>query len=257
MEYEARILVVDDELPVCKSICSVFTNEKCTVDMALSGEEAIEKEKECRYDIIITDLMMPGMSGMEFLKAMIAKCPDAKVIMITGYPSIKTAVQSTKLGAFDYLPKPFTPDELRTLVSRALKQKQLANKTVAGKEPDISVPEGLYYIPENSWVKEESDGNVRIGIHHNFLKTIGEIASIEMPELNKMRYQGETYLRITDINGRVHRLWTPVTGRIVAINEEIKKDRSKLKDDPYNDGWLIKIASAHLQDDLKDLVPLK
>ena len=118
MAYKAKILVVDDEIPVCKSISSVLENERYTVDTALSGEEALKKDKESEYDVIITDLMMPGISGMELLKIVKNKRTDCKVIMVTGYPSLKTAVQSTKLGAFDYIPKPFTPNELRIIMRK-------------------------------------------------------------------------------------------------------------------------------------------
>jgi len=95
-------------------------NNEYEVDMALSGEEALKKEDEKKYDVIVADLMMPGLSGIDLLKALKAKNSGARVIMITGYPTMKTTVQSMQIGAFDYLPKPFLPNELRSLVARAL-----------------------------------------------------------------------------------------------------------------------------------------
>jgi len=111
-----KILVVDDELPVCKSIASALTGDEYTVDTALSGEEALEFQEKKHYDAIIADLMMPGISGLELLKKVKMNRPDTLMIMITGYPSIRTAVEAIKLGAFDYLPKPFTPNDLRSIV---------------------------------------------------------------------------------------------------------------------------------------------
>ncbi len=126
-----RILVVDDEITVCKSIRQALLNDEYEVDMALSGEEALKKEDDKKYDVVVADLMMPGLSGIDLLKALKAKDSAAKVIMITGYPTMKTTVQSMQIGAFDYLPKPFLPTELRSVVARALQAVEQESK--AGK----------------------------------------------------------------------------------------------------------------------------
>jgi DNA-binding NtrC family response regulator len=115
-----RILVVDDELTVCKSIRQVLVREDCEVDMALNGEEALRLDAERPYDLLIVDLMMPGLSGMDLLKSLKAKNPGARVIMVTGYPTMRNTIQAMQLGAMDFLPKPFLPTTLRTLVAKAL-----------------------------------------------------------------------------------------------------------------------------------------
>ncbi|MCJ7486494.1 MAG: response regulator [Candidatus Aminicenantes bacterium] len=115
-----RILVVDDELTVCKSIRQVLIREDCEVDMALSGEEALRKEAEKPYDVMIVDLMMPGLSGLDLLKMLKARNPKARIIMVTGYPTMKNTLQAMQLGAMDFLPKPFLPTTLRNLVAAAL-----------------------------------------------------------------------------------------------------------------------------------------
>jgi len=115
-----KILVVDDEITVCKSIRQALMNDAYEIDTALSGEEALKKEDEKKYEVIIADLMMPGLSGLDLLKSLKGKNAQAKVIMVTGYPTMKTTVHAMQIGAFDYLPKPFLPGELRSLVARAL-----------------------------------------------------------------------------------------------------------------------------------------
>jgi DNA-binding NtrC family response regulator len=115
-----RILVVDDEINVCKSIRQALLSEAYEIDTSLSGEDALKKEDVKRYDVIVADLMMPGLSGLDLLQALKGKNSSAKVIMITGYPTLKNTVQSVQLGAFDFLPKPFLPSDLRNLVARAL-----------------------------------------------------------------------------------------------------------------------------------------
>jgi len=125
-----RILVVDDELTVCKSIRQVLVGGDCDVDMAQSGEEALRMEAERPYDVMIVDLMMPGLSGMDLLRMLKAKNPKARVIMVTGYPTMRNTLQAMQLGAVDFLPKPFLPTTLRNLVAAAL--------TAGDEEPEGS-----------------------------------------------------------------------------------------------------------------------
>lgn len=115
-----RILVVDDELTVCKSIRQVLVGPDYDVDMAQSGEEALRMEAERPYDVMIVDLMMPGLSGMDLLRMLKARNPKARLIMVTGYPTMKNTLQAMQLGAVDFLPKPFLPTTLRSLVAAAL-----------------------------------------------------------------------------------------------------------------------------------------
>src|SRR5512136_1995735 len=92
-----RILVVDDEINVCKSIRQALLSEAYEIDTSLSGEDALKKEDVKRYDVIVADLMMPGLSGLDLLQALKGKNSSAKVIMITGYPTLKNTVQSVQL----------------------------------------------------------------------------------------------------------------------------------------------------------------
>ena len=133
-----KILVVDDDITVCKSISQAISIEGYDVDTALSGEEALKKDKKNPYHLIITDLMMPGISGLELLKTLKSQRPDLKLIMVTGYPTIKTAVEAIKMGAFDYIAKPFTPQDMRSVIHRALQTTQ--------KEIKTAMPPGLYDI---------------------------------------------------------------------------------------------------------------
>ena len=128
MSYEANFLVVDDEKVVCESCEMTLTDEGHTVKIAMSGKEALEKIKEETFDIALIDLKMPEMDGIEVLRAIKRSYPEITVIMITGYPTIETAVQAQRLGAFDYVLKPFAPDELNIVVARALDNRELARE---------------------------------------------------------------------------------------------------------------------------------
>ena len=115
-----KILVVDDEINVCKSIRRALICDEYEIDMATGGEEALHKEAEKHYDVILVDLMMPGLSGLDLLKSLKGQRSRAQIVMMTGYPSTRTSLDTMQLGAFDYLPKPFIPSEIRNVVIRAL-----------------------------------------------------------------------------------------------------------------------------------------
>ena len=120
-----RILVVDDEMIVCESCKRILEEEGYEVATALSGKEAFEKMKTHPFDIVITDLKMPEIDGMEVLRTLRKEYPDSIIIMITGFSTVETAVEAMKLGAFDYIPKPFTPDEVSIVVKKAIEKKSL------------------------------------------------------------------------------------------------------------------------------------
>jgi DNA-binding NtrC family response regulator len=125
----ARILVVDDEDIVVKSCIRILSDEH-QVDSASNGRDALLKIEEESYDLVILDIMMPGMDGIEVLRRIKETHPDVDVVMVTGLSQIETAVQAMKLGAFDYISKPFDPDELALVVQRVLERRTLVRENV-------------------------------------------------------------------------------------------------------------------------------
>jgi DNA-binding NtrC family response regulator len=123
--YSPRVLVVDDEAVVCESCKRILEEEDYEVECAQNGKDAFIKMKANPFDIVITDLKMPGVDGMEVLRTFRRDYPDAVIIMITGFSTVETAVEAMKLGAFDYIPKPFTPDEVSVVVKKALEKRNL------------------------------------------------------------------------------------------------------------------------------------
>jgi nucleotide-binding universal stress UspA family protein len=107
-----RILVVDDELIVRDSIKEWLEDEGFSVDMAASGPEALDKLSTKSYHLMLTDIKMPGMDGVELLKKAHKRFPDLTVIMMTAYATVETAIEALKIGALDYLLKPFDPEIL-------------------------------------------------------------------------------------------------------------------------------------------------
>ena len=118
---EKTALIIDDEMAVNNNIRKILLKNDYRADQAASKEEALEKISANAYAVVLLDLRIPGVKGLELLAAIRKAQPEAKVIIITGYASIETAKEAARMGAIDYLPKPFTPKEIRGAADKALK----------------------------------------------------------------------------------------------------------------------------------------
>lgn len=109
-----RVLVVDDEIVVQRSCCDIFTekSDRYEIVTVSSGEEALSTLEDQHFNVILTDIKMPGLPGLELVKVIRKRYPKMAIVVITGYATVKTAVQAMKLGAVDFIPKPFTPNEI-------------------------------------------------------------------------------------------------------------------------------------------------
>jgi DNA-binding NtrC family response regulator len=119
-----RALVVDDELSVCKSCEKVLVRAGFDVKTCLAGKQALGMLEQEEFDLLFTDLKMAEMGGMELLQTLRTRFPDIVPVVITGYATIASVVETMKLGAFDYLPKPFTPDEMLVVANRAWEKRR-------------------------------------------------------------------------------------------------------------------------------------
>jgi len=126
----ARILIADDEEIVVRSTVRILESGGYALQTARDGIEALNKIDEAQYDLVILDIMMPRMDGLEVLRRVKEAHPDIEVIMFTGLAQIETAVNCMKLGAFDYLAKPFDPEELKLAVTRALERRSLRQENL-------------------------------------------------------------------------------------------------------------------------------
>jgi len=121
MGKTVTILIIDDEPVVLRSCIKILSRMSgLAIDTASSGREGLEKAQQKKYDLVITDLKMPNMSGLDVLKTLRTQQPDVTVIIFTGYATVDSVREALKLGAFDYIPKPFTPEELRTVIDNAI-----------------------------------------------------------------------------------------------------------------------------------------
>jgi len=119
MNENLNILIVDDEENIRDSCSQMLSRKGHNVNVAEDGYKGLKLIGNRSYDIVILDLKMPGISGMEVLEKIKRDAPETVVIVITGYATVESAVEAMKLGAYDFLPKPFTPDELNVIIKRA------------------------------------------------------------------------------------------------------------------------------------------
>jgi DNA-binding NtrC family response regulator len=145
MNNKERIMIVDDEKIVRESLYHWFMDEGYSVDTAESAEAALKKFDKDKFDLVLLDMKMPGMSGLELLPRLKQIDVDCFVILITAYASVPSAIQALKEGAFDYITKPVDPEELNHIVKNALQQKKLKteNDQLKSKIDELIMPDNL------------------------------------------------------------------------------------------------------------------
>jgi len=121
-EVPPHILVMEDDLSVAKGLEMVLSEEGFDVNLAGTGKLALEAFKQKRFDLLVADLRLPDINGMEVIKQIKAAKPETEVIVITGYGTAATAVEAMKLGVHDFLPKPFTEDQIKKAIDEALQE---------------------------------------------------------------------------------------------------------------------------------------
>ncbi len=250
----ARILVIDDEEIIHSSLEKILGRCGHRVTATFDAQEALERLDQDEFDLVITDLMMPKMNGIELLEEIQRRAPALPVLMLTGYPTIRTAIQALRLGAVDYLAKPFTRQELLGPIARALRRSPGARPPAepapipAGGEgieaPSLALmPGDRLCLREHSWAIYRQDGAMDIGIERSFLDSVHRVSSIEAPHDGDLVEQGYVSLRLTTEGGEVHGVFTPVSGQVIEVNESALEAPAGLDADT----WLMRILPTNLE----------
>ena len=150
---ELGILVVDDEAIVRESLGSWFREDGHRVDTAESGKAALHLLTKSHYDIALVDIKMPGMDGLELQARMCAASSDLTIIIMTAYASVESAVKALKAGAYDYITKPFDPEELSHLVRRAAEHRSLRSENLRLKESIEAISTPMPIIGQSSAIR--------------------------------------------------------------------------------------------------------
>ncbi len=154
MSDKCRILVVDDEEITLENLDHVLTNEGYHVTTASGSAQALKHLESSEFDVVLTDLKMKKMDGMELLQRVRHLYPDTEVVMITGYATVSSAIEAMKKGAFHYVAKPFKLDEVRLVVAQAVKKKLLQDENRSLKRQLVSQGESPLIIGKSSAMLE-------------------------------------------------------------------------------------------------------
>ena len=149
-----KILVVDDDMDLRASIVSALNEEgQYTVDQACDGEEAVNRVRAGQYDLLLMDVNMPRMSGLDALKEIKAHDPSIMVIMLTAFSNIRDAVEATRLGAYNYLEKPVKSDNLVYMIGQAFRSQNMV-KTLSYSAPVFNLPSGNEFVGQSNEMKK-------------------------------------------------------------------------------------------------------
>ncbi|KAB2880427.1 response regulator [bacterium] len=263
---KAKILCVDDEEVILSSFRKILVLDGYAVDTVETGQEALGMIQRHHYDFVFTDLKMPLMDGVEVTKSVKHLRPDIDVIIITGYASVETAVETMKYGAMDYVQKPFTEDELldfvkKTLIKRQDKiQKQLKPKVHISHVPasgdfvkgEFSIPGGVFISKNHTWVSMNQEGIAKIGIDDFAKKLIGRVYAIELPNLGMNVKAGQPLFTIKQGNRSIT-FNSPVSGKVSQINTLLKDNLDALDITPYERNWVCALDTDNLDNEIKSM----
>jgi len=263
---KARILAVDDESIILDSFRKILVFAGYSIDTVETGSEVLGLIRKNDYDFVFTDLKMPEMDGVEVTKAVKHLRPDIDVIVITGYASIETAVETVRFGAMDYVQKPFTEDELTEFVKTALikRQANLENQahhkirlirpgTSESKSRfELNVPAGVFISPQHAWAKIELNGIARVGLDDLIRKIFNRIDHVELPETEQEIRKGETLftLKYGDYSLKIP---SPLSGKITSVNSEHAEHPEWLAIKPFELSWMCGIEPSNLAGELPGL----
>jgi CheY-like chemotaxis protein len=262
----ARILAVDDEPVVLDSFRKILVLAGFSVDTVESGPEALSLLRSRDYDFLFTDLKMPVMDGVEVVKAARHLRPDTDVVVITGYGTIETAVETMQFGAVDYVQKPFTEEELvglarKLLIKREARHEAQARPTVRVVAPEVAeivaggewcVPGGAFVSPGHVWARIDPDGEVLMGLDDFARKVLKEVDGIKLPVLGAKVGRGEVLFRARH-GDEVAQFRAAVSGEVTGVNEALAKSPRLVLESPYDQGWVCVVRPSDLSAELGGL----
>jgi len=240
------LLVVDDEEVICQACRRIFSRQGFDVEVNTDARQGLARATARDHEIILLDIKMPNMDGIQFLEELRKSKPEVPVLIITGYPSIPNAAAAMRLGACDYVTKPFTSEEITSAVQRVLASRRIPEGNGQPAEADLAAAltteaETLFF--GESWFRLEVDGSACVGAVLPGLH--GETPTgIQMPRIGEVVYQGLPLAGVTVPGRPMIAVAAPVSGVVLAVNELLPKRPVWLSSDPCGEGWIAHICTT-------------
>jgi CheY-like chemotaxis protein len=254
------VLIVEDEPVVAESAARILRSAGLTVCQAPNVHQALADLRESEVKVVLSDLMLPGGSGLEVLAAAVDLRPTTEVITVTGYATCEKALESFTAGAFDFLPKPFDVEELLGVVTRATRsfarresaREATPDPAAASAEAGARSP-GIYFLGRHAWAIRDADGSVTLGLGESFPGLLGPVREIEIEQPGSQIRQCRQFSLVRTEDGLTHRAWSPLSGRVIAVNRAFEDEPSRLDREPWETCWLIRIVPESLHEELSSL----
>jgi CheY-like chemotaxis protein len=256
MSSQSEVLVVEDEPVVIEAATKVLTSNDLRLDIAQDVSGALELLEERAYSLVLADLMLPGKSAFDLLKAAKNLSPQTPIILTTGYATRANAIRALRLGAFDFLPKPFDFDELEDVVQRALCFAREGRSQVDLAASEGALLDGYYFLGRHSWVRFDSQDSwdvAEIGVAETVYQTVRELRYVRLPGLGDQVAQGEVLARLEASNASRCRVLSPLSGTVMDSNLALERDPSSIRLDPFRSGWLTRVIPSNVPDELENL----
>ncbi len=252
---QPRLLVVDDEEAICEGCRRILSRQGFDVDKTSDPREGLSRATSDDYAAILLDIKMPGMTGLDFLSALRSKRQDIPVILMTGFPSVPTAVSAISLGAAGYVTKPFTPEEITQAVHRFAAQGRTAmSETLSAASDASSVTQPAPSTPvkfwHNVWLRHEPNSEYRCGAVVAGL-VARELDSIRLPKIGEVVYQGLPMASVTTKDGQTHTISAPLTGVVENVNSALVEHPEYLVSEPCGSGWIAELCATRDEEELK------
>jgi FixJ family two-component response regulator/glycine cleavage system H lipoate-binding protein len=248
MSDEPTLLVVDDEEAICEGCRRIFSHQGFAVQKCNDANRGLNMATHGDYAAVLLDVKMPEMDGLQFLESLRKSKPSVPVVLMTGYPSIPNAASAVRLGASDYVTKPFTPEEISQAVHRLLHAN--ANPAAAAllaDAPPAGEPVRFY---RESWYQMNREGVVRVGALVA-RPGVDKIESLSLPRIGEVMYQGLPLASITVAGQPPRIIPAPVSGVVASVNDSLAADPAALLSDPCGRGWIACICPTRLEEEAK------
>lgn len=248
MEKKGKILVLDDDPVVTLSCKRILGAEGYNIITADRGEDAIKKVSKEEFDLLITDIRLPDINGVEVLRKSKIIQPKLDVVIITGYPTLEDAKESVRLGALEFIEKPFTPEFMVNVAKKVFDSRgwilrkafidDFRNDIVSLRDTENPV---IFY-KEGTWARPLKNEIWEIGCDVRYWLLAGQLTYIELSEKIDMLIAGEPFGKILASTGQTENLISPMTGRVKEININANTAMSALIRDNLSEGWLLWLA---------------
>lgn len=174
-----RILIVDDEKNIRMTLKHCLVDQNYDIEVAVNGDEALNSLETSTFDLVLLDIKMPGLDGMKVLEHIRRSSNAVNVIMMTAYGTVENAVEAMKMGAVDFISKPFTPDEIRNIVINILNRAELKQSDLSTFEDYIEYAKKCIlandYVLAEDYLKKAIDKNIDAPEPHNLMGVISEL----------------------------------------------------------------------------------